>query len=60
MGALARRVRRRFGEGYLVEILTIITLSFFLFYTSFLDEAQQLMYQVAPGYRGGGVPAGPG
>ena len=35
-----------FGEAYLVELMTITVLSFFLFYTSFLDEAQQLMHQV--------------
>jgi hypothetical protein len=35
-----------FGEAYIVELMTITTLSFFLFYTSFLGEAQQLMYQV--------------
>jgi hypothetical protein len=34
------------GEAYLVELVTIATLSFFLFYTSFLAEAQQLMHQV--------------
>ncbi len=34
------------GEAYIVELMTITTLSFFLFYTSFLAEAQQLMHQV--------------
>ena len=34
------------GEAYIVELMTISTLSFFLFYTSFLAEAQQLMHQV--------------
>jgi hypothetical protein len=34
------------GEAYIVELMTITTLSFFLFYTSFLGEGQQLMHQV--------------
>jgi hypothetical protein len=34
------------GEAYMMELMTITTLSFFLFYTSFLAETQQLLQQV--------------
>ena len=36
-----------FGEAYLVELMTIATMSCFLFFTSFLLETQQLMQQVS-------------
>ena len=38
------------GESYFMELLTIAVLSFFLFFTSFLDEIQQLMHQVLINY----------
>jgi hypothetical protein len=33
------------GESYFMELVAIAVLSFFLFFTSFLDEIQQLMHQ---------------
>ena len=34
------------GESFAVEILAIVLMSFFLFYTSFLSESQQLLHQI--------------
>ena len=34
------------GESFLVEILAIVLMSFFIFYTSFLSESQQLLHQI--------------
>ena len=34
------------GESFLVEIMAIVMMSFFLFYTSFLSESQQLLHQI--------------
>ncbi len=45
-GPPLRSCKRAAGESSLIELVTIVTLSVFLFYSSFLSEVQQLMQQV--------------